>query len=103
MLDRANLRVPLSTFLWVARGFSYCAASTSMLFAPASSLVIRKPRTWPARKGSRFTATFAVLAPFHRAWSIAPREDKSALPRACWSGAALVAAELDALWARHTA
>src|SRR5580693_853638 len=56
------------------------ASSNSIFFAPGSSFTMRNLRIWPVRTGSGL-APAAGAAPFQRACSIEPREDKSGFER----------------------
>ncbi len=52
---------------------------SSMVFAAASRLVIRKLRIWPAAGVSDFSEGAGPAVPFQRALSIEVSEDKSGL------------------------
>src|SRR6266550_2946081 len=60
-------------------GVTAYTSCTLTFFAPRSTIVMRKLRTWPVRTGSAF-ASLAEGPFFHRDASMAPSEDKSGAP-----------------------
>src|SRR6266478_4057840 len=68
-------------------GVTAYTSCTFTFFAPRSTIVMRKLRTWPARTGSAF-ASLAEGPFFHRDASMALNDDRSTAPADDCSSAA---------------